>query len=353
MNFFSIIIYGYIIVAAILIYFLFRDQRDKARFFGQYKIVAWLIISILILGIITALYTRFVEPFYININNTPITLFTKNKLSQQIKGIDPVFAPRLGNVPPLADHLLSPASQIKIVLITDIQIGNHKKTDWMKKIVKKIEKINPDLIIFGGDLIDNEGIFEDESQYLEPLKKLVGKYQMYYILGNHEYGIGSAVKTASMYWTGDRSIELMARMEKIGIPLLRDTLTCPLIKEQKICLYGIDDIWYKQPTFSQLPSTTTSTPLIFLTHNPDGILYWPKNKQKPDLVLSGHSHGGQIWLPFIGPLGNPGIGLGVKYYKSLNYYNNIPIFTSTGIGESGGPVRLFVPPEIVVLELWF
>ena len=126
-----------------------------------------------------------------------------------------------------------------------------------------------------------------------------------------------------------------------------------VVREQKICLYGIDDIWYKQPTFKQLPTSATSTPLIFLTHNPDGILYWPENKQKPDLVLSGHSHGGQILLPFIGPLGNPGIGLGVQYYKGLNYYKNIPIFTSTGIGESGGPIRLFVPPEIAIIELWF
>ncbi len=276
-------------------------------------------------GVIAALYTRFIEPFIITVNKEKITLFSTNNTRQSLK----------------------------IVLVTDIQIGRHKKTAWTNKIVEKIEKINPDLIIFGGDLIDNEGASEDESQYLEPLKKLVGRYQMYYILGNHEYGIGSAVKTASVYWTGDRSLELIARMKKIGIPLLRDSMVCPLVREQKICLYGIDDIWYKQPTFKQLPTSATSTPLIFLTHNPDGILYWPENKQKPDLVLSGHSHGGQILLPFIGPLGNPGIGLGVQYYKGLNYYKNIPIFTSTGIGESGGPIRLFVPPEIAIIELWF
>ena len=95
-------------------------------------------------GVIAALYTRFIEPFIITVNKEKITLFSTNNTRQSLK----------------------------IVLVTDIQIGRHKKTAWTNKIVEKIEKINPDLIIFGGDLIDNEGASEDESQYLEPLKKL-------------------------------------------------------------------------------------------------------------------------------------------------------------------------------------
>ena len=94
-----------------------------------------------------------------------------------------------------------------------------------------------------------------------------------------------------------------------------------------------------------------NTPLILITHNPDSILSWPAEIKKPDLVLAGHTHGGQIYLPFIGPLGNAHINLGRQFYGGLNYYQNIPIFTSAGAGESGGPVRFWVLPEIVILNL--
>jgi len=303
-----------------LLFIINRDKTNPVVFFGKHKILAWGIIGILSLGVLIGTYTRFVEPNIININNQTIKI---NKLEQPLK----------------------------IAFIADIQIGNHKKSSWMEKIVKKIETIKPDLIIWGGDLIDNEGNTEDESQYLEPISKLVGRYPMYYIMGNHEYGIGNKTKRNDARQTGDRSAELTARMKKIGVPLLRNQLACHKIKNQTICLFGTDDIWSKPINFDELKNWPASTPIIFLTHNPDGITLWPNEIQKPDFVLSGHTHGGQIWLPGYGPLGRAGVDLGSKYYKGLNYYKNIPIFTSVGIGESGGPVRLFVPPEIAVIKL--
>jgi hypothetical protein len=320
MNFFSIIICGYIIVAVILIFILYRDQQNKKLFFGKNKTLAWVLIFVLFLGIVLAIRTKFVEPFYLTINNEQLTT---NKLTQPVK----------------------------IAFITDIQVGQHKQIAWVEKIVDRLEKIKPDLIILGGDLINNEGTAIDESKYLEPLKKLTTIYPTYYIMGNHEYGIGSAVRTKSAYWTGDKSQEVMARMKKINVQLLKDQIACPKINNQTICLYGIDDIWHEKPTFTQLPTTTISSTLILISHNPDGILYWPTDKQKPDIVLSGHTHGGQIRLPLIGPLAHPGVELGTKYYQGLNYFRGIPIFASVGAGESGGAMRLFVPPEIAVIEL--
>jgi len=121
------------------------------------------------------------------------------------------------------------------------------------------------------------------------------------------------------------------------------------IKNQKICIFGLDDVWSETPNFDSAPTSTT--PLIFLTHNPDGILDWPANLRAPDLVLSGHTHGGQVYLPFVGPLADAGIKLPKKFYRGLNEYNGIPIYTTVGAGESGGAIRFWTLPEIVIINL--
>ena len=252
------------------------------------------------------------------------------------------------------------SNPIKIALITDIQVGNHKKEKFVQKLVQKINTTEPDLILLGGDLIDNEGNFDNEEVYLEPLKELVGKYPIYYILGNHEYGIGSYLQNHPSKHTADKSEWLITKMEELGIPLLRNTLDCLEIKNKNICIFGIDDIWH-----SLCHSREGGNPgncfgninfnknifNILLTHNPDGILYYPKDTIQPDLVLAGHTHGGQIYIPFIGPLGDPDVKLNKKYWRGLNYYNGIPILTSVGVGESGGKIRLFTPPTIDIITI--
>jgi predicted MPP superfamily phosphohydrolase len=352
MNFFSIITIGYIAVASIIIAILLRDIfrpkkaikkiikpkknysfKKRIKYYWQ-KADAWFVrciindrpalwvaITILGIGILAAIDMRFVEPNLLLIKNTNI----------KICGID---------------------QPIKIALITDMQAGNHKKSAWVEKIVNKIEQIKPDLVILGGDLIDNEGTVIDESVYLAPLAKLVGKYPVYYILGNHEYGIGSKTRFHPNWQNGDKSAFLIERMKKIGIPLLRNQLACTQINLQNICLFGTDDIWKRPVKYDTLRQWDQKTPLILLSHNPDGILYWPNNVKRPSVELSGHTHGGQIWLPFIGPLGDAQLDLpGNNYYKGLNLYGWTPVLTSNGTGESGGSVRFFAPPEIDVVTL--
>ncbi len=321
MNFLLIIIFGYILVATILIVLFWRDLKNTKHFLSRMPLLTKTLIGILSIGILMALSSIFVYPNILIINPEEIKL---NKITQPLN----------------------------IALITDIQVGNHKKAAWVEKIVKKINEEKPDLILLGGDLIDNEFAHEDESQYLEPLAQLVGNYPIYAIMGNHEYGIGNKTRNNDSWQTGDRSEELVARLKKLNIPLLRNQLVCPEIKNQQICIFGIDDIWSRPTNFDELKNYTSSTaPLLFLTHNPDGILYWPKDRLPPDLVLAGHTHGGQVWIPGWGPLGLAGVDLGPNYYRGLNYYNNVPIYTSVGAGESAGPVRFWVTPEIVIIKL--
>jgi len=321
MNFYSIIIYGFIILASFFIYVIWRDSRKPELFLNKYKIEGRILIFILSLGILMAIDAHFIEP---NLLLTKKYKIENNKISDLIT----------------------------VALITDIQVGNHKKTAWVEKIVQKLIAQNPDLILLGGDLIDNEGNFENEEKYLEPLKQLVGKYPIYYILGNHEYGIGSYLKNSPSKHTADKSNWLIAKMQEMNIQLLRNNLVCLSITNQEICIFGTDDIWKREIDYTELINHNWDDKfLIFLTHNPDGILSYPKDLTAPDLILAGHTHGGQIYLPVIGPLGDPDVKLPSKFWRGLNYYHNIPFLTSVGTGESGGKIRFLTPPTIDIINL--
>lgn len=335
MNFFTIITVGYTIVSIVLIYISYRDQYRPTVFFGRHKKLAWIIIFALVISSLLGLYIRFVEPFTILTKETKIA----------IHGIK---------------------QPIKIAFIADPQLNRFKNNEWVEKISVKTIEAQPDIVIFGGDLVSNDGYFYDvyspntssrtEAQWLNIFTKITEKFPSYYILGNHEYGLGSANIFNPNHWTGNQSQAVIYEMEKIGSQSLNNHLSCPYIKNQKLCLFGIDDLWGAEVSltkldFSELKNWDQKTPLIFITHNPDGILRWPKDVKKPDLVMAGHTHGGQIYLPLIGPLGNAGVRLGKKYYRGLNYYDDTPIYTSIGLGESGGPIRFMSTPELTMINL--
>ena len=320
MNFYSIVIYGYFVVALLFVYFINRDRKKPELFFGKHKNISLITIAVLILGIAAAVDARFVEPRL---------LFT-NEISLKMRQIK---------------------EPIKIAFITDLHMGENKKSEWAEKVVKKIEESKPDLVLMGGDFIVNYGAKEDETKYLEPLRKLVGKYPTYYVLGNHEYGTAFVLKTGKKKTYSDNSKEVIKKMNEMWIKLLKNELECLDIKGQKICLYGVDDIWGGKTDYSDLMKWNSNYPVILISHNPDAVLTWPEKLKKPDLVLAGHTHGGQIRLPFIGPLGEADVALGKKYYKGLNYWNDIPIFVTVGVSETGGPVRFLNPPEVAVITL--
>lgn len=319
MNFISVVIYSYCTVALLLIALFLRDMR-RETFFRRHQVLTTGIIAVLGIGIITALYAHLIEPRRLVVTTATITF--------------PIKQP------------------IRVGLIADIQVGNHKKDEWVNKIIAKARQEKPDIILIAGDLISNElGDSFDETIYLEPLQKLLPDFPVYAVLGNHDYGIGNREGLTFKGISADKHQLVIDRFKKLGIPLLRNELVCPIIRSQEFCVFGTDDIWGSDTDYARLNTWDTTKPIILLSHNPDTILSWPNNIPKPNLMLAGHTHGGQVYIPLYGPLGNAGIDLGKQYYRWLNYWQGIPIFVTVGAGESIGALRLFTPPEIAVITL--
>lgn len=317
LNFYTVLLYGYILVAGVLVYFFNRDRKNKATKLGRYPKIAFALITFLVFGILCAIDARFIEPNRLVVH--PATIQT----------------PDLTKGP------------VRIAFIGDLHVGGNKKTAWAQKVVNTIISLNPDIVVIGGDNVYNHGDSLDETEYLEPLGALTKKFPTYYVLGNHEYGY----ETYGVTRTPDQSEAVIKKMKSLGLILLKNQLACPKVKEERVCLFGIDEVYRQQVHFDELKKWNKTAPIILVSHNPDGILEWPTNENKPTVTLAAHTHGGQIWLPLIGPLGRVPMKLGAEHYRGLSTVDGKTLFTTVGVSESGGPIRFLTPPEIALITL--
>lgn len=239
---------------------------------------------------------------------------------------------------------------ITVAFVADFQVGPYKQTSHTEQVVDRISSLDPDLVLIGGDQVDNASMDEDETIYLEPLKKLVSSgYPVFAVHGNHEYGVGGGKAiTDPDYRVGDVSVRVQDIMEQYGIHYLINQTTSTLINNQQITIFGGDSYWAGNLSFNDLDAT--STPTIGLIHNPAAA--WLAAKEDIDLILSGHTHGGQIRVPFIGPLGRVDDVIPAEWYQGLHDVDeDTQLFVTSGTGETGTRARLFNPPEVVLLAI--
>lgn len=228
---------------------------------------------------------------------------------------------------------------LKIVQFTDTQLGPFYTLEDLKKVVARVNKEDADLVVFTGDLIDEfkhySGDIEEISSLLGQMKAKIGKYAIY---GNHDRGGG-----------GEKVYEPI--MAEGGFTVLVNEVNPLRIGQTKINLIGIDDALLGVPlitnTLKTLPKDTFN---LLLIHEPDAA---EVSKKFPvDLQLSGHSHGGQIRLPFIGTLITPP---GAQTYTHGLYKiagnERLKLYVSTGLGNTRLPFRLMNIPEVVVFTL--
>jgi predicted MPP superfamily phosphohydrolase len=154
------------------------------------------------------------------------------------------------------------------------------------------------------------------------------------VLGNHDWWYdGARVRRA---------------LEANGIKVLENETAKLDVRGMPLWLAGLADLWTRTPLiYETTEAIPESDAIIALTHNPD---IFPRLPQRVALMIAGHTHGGQIRLPFIGPIVQPS-RVSAAYTRGHVIENGHHLFVTTGIGTSIFPVRVGVPPEIVLLTL--
>lgn len=230
----------------------------------------------------------------------------------------------------------SDAPPLRIVQLSDIHAaGPDMPPSRIADIVKQVNALRPDLVVITGDFVSDRRLSThhyDSAESVAPLGALSAPLGVYAVLGNHDH------------WRGDDPIAPALR--KAGITLLFNRVAAA----GPILIAGLDDSWAGMPDLQGVDAErgrAPRRPAILITHNPDVFPMIPADYA---LVLAGHTHGGQIRLPLIGPLSTAS-AYGTRFVHGLIEEQGRRMIVSAGLGTSILPFRLGVPPEIVLVTL--
>lgn len=204
-----------------------------------------------------------------------------------------------------------------------------------QKLVDRIRECEPDMIVLTGDLVDSNHTNVDRAvQFVDEIVKIC---PVYYVTGNHEY------------WLDTSEYEkLMDGLVSAGVVILDNQVVEISRGDAKFRLVGLDDKSLADGTLEALLSDEKELTVV-LAHEPQYLARYAGTGV--DLVLSGHAHGGQFRLPFVGGIVAPDQGFLPEYTAGEYYMNGTEMIVSRGLGNSVIPVRLFNYPEIVCVDL--
>ncbi len=225
---------------------------------------------------------------------------------------------------------------LRIAVAADFHVGNTPEAlERLAKIVDAINAEKPDLILLPGDFA--AGLFPsqagDPRRIAEVLSRLKAPLGVYAVLGNHDH------------W--QKAERFTRAFEEVKLPLLENRSVVLEFAGKPFRLAGVIDGWtQEEPPWAEL-LPEESIPRIVMTHGPDIFETLPESTA---LAVAGHTHGGQIVLPFLGSVYIPSRH-GRRYASGLITEGKNTIFVTTGTGTSNVPLRLNCPPEIAILTL--
>lgn len=222
---------------------------------------------------------------------------------------------------------------LKVAFVSDIHRGPYVSQERMRRVVDQVNALRPDLIVLGGDYAYRDSAAIEQA--FAELRRLKAPLGVYGVLGNHDHWLDAAATRAAMAAAGVHDLD------NRGVWLERGG--------QRLRLCGVDDLWEGRQDLARALGDATAEDFVMLaSHNPD---YAVQLGDAPvDLVLSGHTHGGQVtlfglWAPLL-PSDH-----GQMFREGLAQAGDVRILVTTGVGTTLLPLRLFAPPEIVLLTL--
>lgn len=241
----------------------------------------------------------------------------------------------VSRVPVKITNLPAAFDGLTIAQLSDLHHGPYTGLDYIRRCVEIVNGLNPDVIALTGDFTFAGKRYVDPcAEALTGLKARVGVYA---VLGNHDYYVGASHVTRALKRAGcNVLIDALDRLEHHG---------------ENLWLAGVDDLYYGATDPKRLlRGVPREAPKVVLAHNPDFIEEFAAKSQHIDLMISGHTHGGQIRVPLFGA---PQISsdYGQRYAIGLNHKDSMQIYTTRGIGTILLPARFDCPPEIVLFTL--
>jgi hypothetical protein len=230
-------------------------------------------------------------------------------------------------------NLGSPFEGKTIAFLADVHHGPFVPLSYVRDIVAMTNALKPDLLLLGGDYCHRGPRFI--APVLEELGKLKAPMGRFAVLGNHDH------------WDGYK--ESVEGLEAAGIPLLRNSGTWLEKGSARLRIGGVGDLWCdKQDVGKALGDATDRDATIVLSHNPDVA----ETLQDPrvGLMLSGHTHGGQVVMPVFGAPWTSS-AYGQKYSQGLVRGPACNVYITRGVGTVGPPGRMNCRPEIILLTL--
>lgn len=225
---------------------------------------------------------------------------------------------------------------MKILQFSDLHLGYYFSLQHLSQIVSKINAVKPDIVLFTGDLIDNYQTYTDTPFVASILKNIQAPFGKFSIYGNHDHGgYGTEYYEHIMRESG---FELLLNSEK----------RIRLLDNSEISIFGLDDILLGKPKIKEtLQRARKNIYNIVLVHEPDiapQIATYPVNLQ-----LSGHSHGGQVQIPFLGAIITP--ALAKNYVEGFYRIQDLALYVNRGLGRTRVPFRFMAKPEITIFTL--
>ncbi len=238
---------------------------------------------------------------------------------------------------------------LRIVQISDLHASFWVNRAYLSRVVAQINAMAKDIVVITGDILTGSvnsffkrWLPDDDDTYLSMVIDVLGQLHngatKLAVFGNHDQGDGSA-----------KTQQLTDELHRIGFKVLRNESLALTYGNSQIYIAGTDDLWYS----CNLPKTLANVPekafTILLSHNPD-ITTEISKKMKIDLTLCGHTHGGQVMIPFITgylmPIDNP-----CRYMAGLVREDYGYTYVNRGIGTLVFPMRLGASPEITSFHL--
>lgn len=230
-------------------------------------------------------------------------------------------------------------NRFKIVQFSDTHLGFQYNAQQLKKLVKKINALKPDIIFFTGDLMDTPNQYNEANIIIPLLKELEAPFGKFAIYGNHDHG-------------GYGTDIYKSIIEESGFNLLLNShQQIELIDGSSFYVIGIDDAMLGKPDIrTAIEGVPDDSYKILLSHAPD--LADEAKNFNIQLQLSGHSHGGQVKIPFAGALVIPPYA--EKYKEGFYKIGSTPLtlYVNRGLGTTRLPFRFLCKPELTVYSLF-